>query len=114
MVIYFRTKKLIKLCDPSDKLHRKEFDDKKSRRLQQRLMELRAADSLSHIPNTPPPRCRELRKNRKGTFSVDLFDQFRLLFIPANEPIPYKEDGGLDLNNITEIEIIEISDHYKD
>ncbi len=112
MVIYFRTNKLRKMCDPSEKVHEKNFSDEMSRRLQQRLLELKAADSLSHIPNTPPPRCHELSGKLKGAFSVDLIHPFRLIFIPANEPIPFKEDGGLDLTKITEIEIIDIIDPH--
>ena len=46
--------------------------------------------------------------------SVDLEHPYRLLFIPANEDENeiLKEDGGFDLNKITEIEIIDIKDTH--
>ena len=47
-----------------------------------------------------------------GQLSVDLEHPYRLLFIPANNPIPVTQDGGLDWANITEIEIIEITDTH--
>ncbi len=38
--------------------------------------------------------------------------KLRLLFIPADDPIPSKKDGGIDLARVTEIEIIEIEDTH--
>lgn len=75
-------------------------------------MELCAADSLADIQRIPPPRCHELTGDRDGQLSVDLKHPFRLIFVPANEPIPVKDDGGLDWNEVTEIEITEITDTH--
>ena len=44
--------------------------------------------------------------------SVDLQHPYRLLFVPANNPVPTKEGGGLDWAGVTEIEIIEIVDTH--
>ncbi len=71
-----------------------------ARKLQQRLMELKAAESLADISNLPPPRCHELINDRAGQFSVDLLHPYRLLFIPADEPVPRREDGGIDLAQV--------------
>ena len=90
----------------------KELGAGMARKLQQRLAELNAADVLSDISHLPPPRCHELTGKRAGQFSVDLEHPYRLLFIPADDPIPYKEDGGIDLALVTEIEIIEIEDTH--
>ena len=84
------------------------FDTKK---LQQRLFELEAAVTLSDISRLPPIRCHEL-VNRQSVFSVDLEYPFRLLFIPANDPIPQKENGGIDREQVTEIEILSIEDTH--
>ena len=72
-----------------------------------------AEDSLSDISYLPPPRLHELTGKGKGQFSVDLQHPYRLLFIVANVPIPVKGDGGIDLNAVTEIEIINIKDTHK-
>jgi len=85
---------------------------KNAGRLQQRMMEFKAADTLSDISNLPPARCHELSVKRKRQFSVDINRNYRLLFIAANDPVPEKDDGGLDKNRITEIEIIEIEDTH--
>ena len=83
-----------------------------ARKLQQRLMELKAASCLADISKVPPPRCHQLSGDRGGQLSVDLEHPYRLLFIPANDPIPVKQDGGLDWAKVTEIEIVEIVDTH--
>ena len=83
-----------------------------ARKLQQRLMELKAAPCLDDISKVPPPRCHPLSGDRDGQLSVDLEHPYRLLFIPANDPIPVTQDGGLDWTKVTEIEIIEITDTH--
>ena len=110
MEIYFETKKLQKQC--SNKQNRvKAFGQRMGDKLEHRIGELVAADALSDILPIPPPRCHEL-VNRRSVFSVDLEYPFRLLFIPANDPIPLKEDGGIDREQVTEIEIIGIEDTH--
>ena len=83
-----------------------------TRKLQQRLMELKAAPCLDDILKVSPPRCHPLSGDRDGQLSVDLEHPYRLLFIPANDPIPLTQDGGLDWTKITEIEIVEITDTH--
>jgi len=112
MQIHYRTTKLKKVCD-SQKEMLKTFGAPKAKKLQQRLMELRAADHLGQISKLPQPRCHELSNNREGQLSVDLDHPYRLIFIPANDPVPKKEDGGLNWNAVTEIEIVEIVDTHK-
>ena len=111
MKIYFRTKKLQKLCSESNEAV-KRLGPQMARKLQQRLMELKAASCLMDISRVPPPRCHELSGDRIHPFSVDLQHPCRLLFISANNPLPKLPDGGLDWNGITEIEIIEITDTH--
>lgn len=111
MIIYFRTKKLQKICNNA-KLSKKELGHDMARKLQQRIMELKAASCLDDISRTPPQRCHLLTGDRDGQLSVDLKHPYRLFFIPANDPIPETEDEGLDWSKVTEIEIIEIDDPH--
>jgi proteic killer suppression protein len=76
------------------------------------MMELKAAISLDDISRLPPARCHELTGNRKGQLSVDLEHPYRLLFIPANNPLPETKNGGLDWPGVTEIEIIGVVDTH--
>ncbi len=111
MIVSFRTKKLQKICNSSVEMQ-KTYGVTRARKLQQRLLELRAADHLSQISKLPPPRCHELTSDRKGQLSIDLDHPFRLIFIPANDPLPLRDDGGLKWEQVTEIEIIEITDYH--
>lgn len=111
MQVYFSTKKLQKACNTSVAAVR-EFGRERGAKLMQRLGELAAANSLNDISRLPPARCHELTGDRKGQLSVDLGHPYRLIFIPANEPIPKKNDGGLDWSAVTEIEVIEVGDPH--
>ena len=111
MVIYFKTKKLQKICNNTNEAIKK-LGPKMARKLQQRLMELKAASCLADISKMPPPRCHQLSGNRNEQLSVDLEHPYRLLFIPANNPIPVTQGGGLEWASVTEIEIVEIADTH--
>lgn len=80
-------------------------------RLQQRLQELQAANSLLDMSHLPPARCHEL-VNRNGVFSVNLEHPYRLLFVPADDPIPRRGDGGVLLSSVTAVEVISIEDTH--
>jgi proteic killer suppression protein len=111
MIVYFHTKKLQKACC-AEKEAVRTYGPPLARKLMQRLQELAAADNLADIGRVPPPRCHELTGGRAGQLSVDLQHPYRLLFIPANDPVPRLPDGGLDWDRVTEIEIIEIADTH--
>ncbi len=111
MLLFFRTKKLQKICNSAKEMQ-KAFGAIRAKKLQQRLMELQAADHLGQISRVPPPRCHEMTGDRQGQLSVDLDQPYRLYFIPANDPVPVRDDNSLDWSAVTEIEIIEIADPH--
>jgi proteic killer suppression protein len=111
MKIYFGSRKLQRICSEAKEMV-KSLGKKNAEKLKQRMMELRAADSLLEISHLPPARCHELSGKDAGTFSVDLEHPYRLLFIPAENPVPTSQDGGIDRRNVREIEIIDIKDTH--
>jgi proteic killer suppression protein len=102
MVVTYHTNKLQKVCN-QEKAGIRALGPDCAKKLRQRMAELAAARGLSDISHLPPPKCHEL-VNRGGVFSVDLQQPYRLLFIPANDPVPRKTDGGIDLTQVTAIE----------
>lgn len=110
MNVYFSNRRLQKICSRSKDAQAK-YGPECAKKLQQRLMELRAATCLADMSSLPNARCHPL-KNRKGQFSVDLKHPLRLLFIPSNNPLPTNEGGGLDRSKVTEIEVVEIADTH--
>ena len=111
MRIFFKSKKLQKICSSGSEAV-KCLGTPRGTKLMQRMMELKAAVTLNDISRLPPARCHELTGNRKGQLSVDLGHPYRLLFIPANEPIPEHPEGGLSWEQVTEIEIVDIADTH--
>ncbi len=110
MNIIYDNKKIQKQCDnPSSATHGKQVAEK----LKARLEDLHAAPSLEEIGHLPPARCHELTGNRSGQLAICLHGPHRLIFVPAHDPIPKKDDGGLDWSQVTTVNIISIEDYHK-
>ena len=60
-----------------------------------------------------PGRCHELTGNRKGQLSVDLDGPYRLIFKTAHNPLPRKEDGGLDWERVTAIVVLGVDNTHE-
>ena len=111
MKLSFRTKKLAKACSSAKKMNA-EWGPQMAKKLQQRLAELQAADTLADISRVPPPRCHELTNNLAGTLSVDLVQPYRLLFVPDHDPVPARPEGGLDWSAVTAVCITGVKDTH--
>lgn len=83
-----------------------------SRVLQIRMAVLASARNLSQVPTTPPDRCHMLRGDRMGQYAVDLVHPYRLIFEPNHDSVPRLPDGGVNLEEVTSITIIEVSDYH--
>ena len=64
------------------------------------------------VPTNPPERRHQLSGRRKEQFAVDLDRARRLVFKPAHDPIPYSDDGGIDLGRVTAITILEVVNYH--
>lgn len=111
MEVFFRTRKLQKLFDSARNL-RKEYGDRGARRIMTRLAVLLDAETLSEVPTTPPDRRHQLRGDRDEQYAVDLIHPYRLVFEPFHDPLPRREDGGIDLERVTAVMIIEVIDYH--
>ncbi|MCP9357134.1 type II toxin-antitoxin system RelE/ParE family toxin [Liquorilactobacillus satsumensis] len=79
MKVYAKTHKLTKILD-KEQLIIKEFGKKRGKKIKQRVSEFKAASNLTEISYLPPPRLHLLSGNYKNCFSVDLNDNWRLIF----------------------------------
>jgi proteic killer suppression protein len=111
MEITFSNRQLAKLCSSAKEMKAK-HGARMAEKLQQRLAELAAAETLDDIPRVPPPRCHELTGNRKGRLAVDLVHPYRLIFFPNHDPVPERKGGGLDWSKVTKIVVEEIIDYH--
>lgn len=111
MDILFQDQKLAKVCNNESLLIRK-YGSVRAKLLRRRLDECRAAENLEVLRSLPQVRCHELKGNREGTLAVDLDHPYRLIFEPANNPIPRKPDGGLDWTGVTAIRVLTVEDYH--
>lgn len=77
-----------------------------------RMKVLRHARTLSMVPTTKPERRHQLEGGRAGQYAVDLVHPHRLVFKPNHDPLPRKEVGGIDTDQVTAITVIEVIDYH--
>lgn len=86
-----------------------------AKKLKNRLASLRAAASLADFwpPKSGPERCHELEGNLAGTFSIDVTQPYRLLFVPVEEEmLPDRSDEQKRWASITAIQLLLVEDTH--
>lgn len=83
-----------------------------AKKVNQRMMELRAASNLEVMKTIPAANCHELKGDRQGEFAVDISSNFRLIFKPDHRPVPRKEDKSIDCIKVTDVQILDIGDYH--
>lgn len=110
MEIFFKSKKLQKLCENPRKLI-KAFGQIRAEKLLTRLDDMYAAETLEDTRYLPG-HYHELVGDRKGQWACDLDQPYRLIFEPTDKPIPTDENGKYIWAAITIIDIMEIADYH--
>lgn len=111
MLILFRTTKLEKTFASEKELART-YGAEQAKGIMRRMSELRAARCLADLRLLPQLRAHELTGDRKGQISITVKQPFRLIILPANDPVPTLPDGGLDWDGATEVKVIEVVDYH--
>jgi toxin HigB-1 len=83
-----------------------------AKKSKQRKLQLQSAESLYVIAQLLTLRLHEYQGNRKGTWSIDIYKNWRILHEIDHDPIPTLEDGGVDLKAVTIICIESIEDPH--
>lgn len=110
MEITFDDNKLEKLANDFKKCQ-KVMGIRRAKLYNKRLSDLRNAYTLEDVRHLPG-RYHELTDDRKGQWSCDLDQPFRLVFLPHEKPIPTDEDGKYIWFEIQGVEIIEITNYH--
>lgn len=110
MNVIFVSNKFERECN-EQRLLVKKHGSIRAKKIRLRLDDLSAANNLEELRHAPG-RCHELTGDRSGQLSMDLDHPYRLIFEPANEPIPRKDDGGLDWTKVTAVQIIGVEDTH--
>ena len=109
--ILFSSSKLQKQCCEQKKAVRT-WGAIQAKLIGRRLDQLKAAETLDVMPKLGQGRCHPLTGERAGQFSLDLEHPYRLILEPANEPVPRKPDGGVDLSMVTTVRILGVGDTH--
>ncbi|MBZ4219631.1 MAG: killer suppression protein HigA [Chlorobium sp.] len=110
MKIRYQTRKLEKSVESPSAI-KKNYGDR-AKKVALRLEQLSVAPNLDAMRNVPAANCHALKAPRAGELAVDISPNHRLIFVPDHNPLPRKEDGGLDWKLITDIEITAIGEDY--
>ena len=108
MDIVFNAPDLEKLCSKEAAAVRK-LGKPCAKKLKTRLADLMSATRVTDlVAGSPHP----LTGDRAGQFAVALHGGRRLVFEAANEPVPLKDDDGIDWNLVTRIRVLFIGDYH--
>lgn len=108
MEILFKDKRLRELCE-KQALATKRLGDIGARKLRARLSEISAASRVSELMAGNP---HSLKGDRSGQFALDLAGGWRLVFKPANDPVPRRGDASIDWSSVTIVCIEFIGDYH--
>lgn len=111
MDISFRTRKLEKTFNALVGLQ-KAYGAQMAKAITKRMAVLKNAHHLGLVPTTKPERRHQLSGDRDEQFAVDLVHPHRLVFEPNHDPLPRKDDEGIDLEQVTAIKILEVIDYH--
>ncbi len=112
MIITFADRNLRKYAN-NNTLAIKKMGPKRAKIYQKRLEDMAATESFSDLKFLPG-RFHQLSENRKDNWACDLDHPYRLVFEPADEPIPKDKDGKQILIEIRSLEIIEVTNYHKE
>jgi len=110
MDISYANSKIRKICTDA-KVAQKELGKAGARMLRERLEQMQDAENLE-ILRFAAGDWHELKGDRKGQLDCSLLKMTRLIFTPANDPLPTKSDGGLDWSQVTAVENLEVRDYH--
>lgn len=92
---------------------RKKYGVDCARLIERRLAQIGASGSLDVLCRLPQIRCHQLVADRAEEFSLDLIHPLRMIVQVANDPVPRREDGGIDRSRVTRLAFVEITDTHK-
>jgi proteic killer suppression protein len=110
MEIYFSTNKLAKILNHEKQIVKK-YGAVAAKIIMQRLDDMAMADNLQTLMRLPG-RHHPLKGDRNGQFACDLEHPYRMIYEPANDPLPVGENNMLQYDKVTIVEIIEITDYH--
>ncbi len=108
MDIAFLNNDLEALCR-DERIQKKKLGAVGAKRLRSRLADLDAVTRVSElVAGRPHP----LSGDRRGEFALDLDGGRRLVFEPADSPLPTRDDDSIDWARVTRVRITYIGNYH--
>jgi len=111
MEVGFRTRQLAKVCT-DHRARQRTFGAERAKKILLRLNQMTAAASLGELMTLPQARCHPRTVGSGEQFTVDLDGPYRLLFEVADEPVPELSDGGVAVDLVHRVTVIEVTDPH--
>jgi proteic killer suppression protein len=108
MRITYRNEELKALCE-REKEQKRQLGLPCAKKLQRRLADIAAAARVTDLAAGRP---HELDRDRAGQFAQDLEGGRRLVFEPANVPIPRRDNTSIAWDQVTEVRIVFVGDYH--
>ncbi len=110
MDIGFKNLHLRELCENS-RSAKQELGEACAKKLHARIADIQAAASVSVlVVGKPHPLT---GKNDYMKYSIHLDKGMRLLIEPDHDPIPSRDDGGIEWNQVTKVKITYIGNYHE-
>ena len=88
------------------------YGAQRAKKIKQRYREMQASATLADLAKIPAASLHPLSGDRQGQWTVKVTGNDRLCFILEHNPLPLKEDGGIDMEAVTDVCIVEIVDYH--
>lgn len=105
------SQQMARTCASPARMRRK-WGPERGKKVKLRLDQMAAAASLAELITLPQARCHQLGANRDEQFSLDLDGPYRLIVEVDHEPVPQHADGGIDLDRVERLLVLEIVDTH--
>ena len=106
--ILFKTDELEALCS-QEKVAKRKLGAKGFKKLRTRLADLAAAENMAAVVFGRP---HQLKGDLAGCMALDLDGARRLVVEAANDPVPEKDDGGIQWDQVDTIRVVLIGDYH--
>lgn len=91
---------------------RRKWGAERAKKVHLRLDQMRSAATLAELQTLPQARCHQLTGDRHEQFSLDLDGPYRLIVTIDQDPVPRLSDGGIDLDKVDRLLVLEIADTH--
>lgn len=83
-----------------------------AKKVQNRLDDIIASPNLKVLMQIPSANCHPLSGNKDGEWAVDISANHRMIFEINHDPVPKKDNGEIEIIEVTDVRIIETTDYH--